>query len=78
MHHDSLYDSFLQPFMPVDVIYRVPSLAGIPLVFNMSSVLMPYARTTVQLKTKPDIKTPFQLFKTKLEEVEISGTQQFR
>ncbi|XP_065069314.1 vitellogenin-1-like [Rhopilema esculentum] len=66
-----------QPFMPVETVYQVPSLCGVPLVFNMSSMILPYSRTNIKLETTPDIKSPMSLIRTKLQEIKVSGIQQF-
>ena len=65
--------------MPVDLMYRMPSLTGVPLVFNMTSIFIPYVRSNVEVEITPEISSPLALIKgKKLEEIELSGVQQLR
>ena len=65
--------------MPVEVMYTVPSLIGIPLVYNMSSVVMPYARSKLKVETEPDIPSPMAfMMGKKLKTIKVSGVQQLR
>lgn len=65
--------------MPVEVLYTVPSLVGIPLVYNMSSIVMPYARSKLKVETEPDFKSPMAfMMGKKLKTIKVSGVQQLR
>ncbi|XP_065069976.1 vitellogenin-6-like [Rhopilema esculentum] len=69
--------TWTKPLMPVDLMYRMPSLTGIPLVFNMTSIFIPYVRSNVEVEITPEISSPLALIKgKKLEEIELSGVQQ--
>ena len=65
--------------MPIEAIYTIPSMVGVPLVYNMTSLVMPFARSKIELEIEPDVSSPMALLKSKkLQEIELSGTQQLR
>ena len=65
--------------MPVEVIYTVPSLMGIALNYNLTSVVLPYTRSALKLELNPDPFTPMAMLQSKkLETIKVSGIHQIK
>eukprot|EP00794_Sanderia_malayensis_P007894 gene7894-8748_t len=68
--------TWFKPIMPVEVIYTVPSLVGIPLDYNMTSVIMPYVKSSWKVDMKPDPISPsFWMLKKKLQSLKVTGSK---
>ncbi len=77
--HFLSWSLFLQPIIPVEVIYTVPTLTGLPLIYNMESVVIPHVKSELRLEMHPDPTKPsFWMQKQKLETIKVAGAEHIK
>ena len=59
--------------MPVEMIYRMPTMMGVPLTVNSTSVVLPISAFKLEVEVKPGLFTPSALLWKKRDSVEIKA-----
>eukprot|EP00794_Sanderia_malayensis_P007835 gene7835-8685_t len=64
---------FSKPYMPIEVIYRMPSLIGVTMTANLTSIILPVSSTVLKAEVKPGLFTPKSLLWKQRDSVHVSA-----
>ncbi len=59
--------------MPIEVIYRMPSLVGVTMTANLTSMVMPVSVSKLTAEVKPGLLTPKSLLFQQRDSVHVTA-----